>query len=200
MENCKQLNELIYLKIINTMNFKSIFILATIFCLLFVMESFSQERNLTVNVNKPIAPIQPTMWGIFFEDINMAADGGIYAELVKNRSFEFFKPLMGWEILKPDTTTGVLILNRSETNPANPRYARISIGEGDDSFGLSNEGFRGMGIKKGMTYHFSVSARQAEGSTLEMRIEIVDTCLLYTSDAADEEDSVDLGGRRIIKK
>ncbi|HZL11666.1 MAG TPA: alpha-L-arabinofuranosidase C-terminal domain-containing protein [Prolixibacteraceae bacterium] len=157
------------------MNFKSIFILATIFCLLFVMESFSQERNLTVNVNKPIAPIQPTMWGIFFEDINMAADGGIYAELVKNRSFEFFKPLMGWEILKPDTTTGVLILNRSETNPANPRYARISIGEGDDSFGLSNEGFRGMGIKKGMTYHFSVSARQAEGSTLEMRIEIVDT-------------------------
>ncbi len=155
------------------MKLKSIFTLATILCLLLVMEAFSQERNLTVNVKKPIATIQPTMWGIFFEDINMAADGGIYAELVKNRSFEFFKPLMGWEILKPDTTTGVLILNQSETNPANPRYARISIGEGEDSFGLSNEGFRGMGIKKGMTYHFSVSARQAEGSTLKMRIEVV---------------------------
>ena len=155
------------------MKLKSIFTLATILCLLLVMEAFSQERNLTVNVKKPIATIQPTMWGIFFEDINMAADGGIYAELVKNRSFEFFKPLMGWEILKPDTTTGVLILNQSETNPANPRYARISIGEGEDSFGLSNEGFRGMGIKKGMTYHFSVSTRQAEGSSLKMRIEVV---------------------------
>ncbi len=51
--------------------------------------------ELIVKVNEPIADIQPTMWGIFFEDINFAADGGIYAELVKNRSFEFDEPLMG---------------------------------------------------------------------------------------------------------
>ena len=128
---------------------------------------------IVVKVNQPKAAIQPTMWGIFFEDINLAADGGIYAELVKNRSFEFAKPWMGWRILKPDTTTGVLIINRSETNPANPRFARITIGEGEASFGLSNEGFRGMGIKKGMVYHFSVMARQLEGSSLKMRIELV---------------------------
>lgn len=41
--------------------------------------------------------IQPTMYGIFFEDINFAADGGIYAELIKNRSFEFDEPLTGWK-------------------------------------------------------------------------------------------------------
>jgi alpha-N-arabinofuranosidase len=128
---------------------------------------------IVVKVNQPKAAIQPTMWGIFFEDINLAADGGIYAELVKNRSFEFAKPWMGWRILKPDTTTGVLIINRRETNPANPRFARITIGEGEASFGLSNEGFRGMGIKKGMVYHFSVMARQLEGSSLKMRIELV---------------------------
>jgi len=75
--------------------------------------------------------------------------------------------------MKPDTTTGVLIINRSETDPANPRYARITIAPGEPSFGLSNAGFRGMGIKKGMTYHFSVLARQLEGSTLKMRIELV---------------------------
>src|SRR5664279_4046912 len=125
---------------------------------------------IVVKVNKPIADIQPTMWGIFFEDINLAADGGIYAELVKNRSFEFAKPLMGWKILKPDTTTGVLIINQSESNPVNPRYARISIAVGEKSFGLSNEGFRGIGIKKDMTYHFSVLARQSEGSLMTMRI------------------------------
>jgi alpha-L-arabinofuranosidase len=128
---------------------------------------------IVVNVGQPKAAIQPTMWGIFFEDINMAADGGIYAELVKNRSFEFAKPLMGWKILKPDTTTGVLIINQSESNPVNPRYARISIAEGEKSFGLSNEGFRRMGIKKDMTYHFSVMARQTEGGSLTMRIELV---------------------------
>lgn len=127
---------------------------------------------ISVNIDKPVAAIQPTMWGIFFEDINLAADGGIYAELVKNRSFEFFKPLMGWKIMKPDTTTGVLIVNQSKTNPANPRFARIAIAEGEKSFALSNEGFRGMGIKKGMNYHFSVFARQLEGSTLKMHLEL----------------------------
>lgn len=134
----------------------------------------AQTANvISVNVDKPGSSIQPTMWGIFFEDINFAADGGIYAELVKNRSFEFYKPMMGWKILKPDTTTGILIINRGETNPANPRFARITVASGEASFGLSNGGFRGMGIKKGMTYHFSVLARQLESSTLKIRIELV---------------------------
>ena len=53
---------------------------------------------IVVNVDKPKAEIKPTMWGIFFEDINFAADGGIYAELVKNRSFEFYKPTTGWKV------------------------------------------------------------------------------------------------------
>ena len=142
--------------------------------MLFSICSMAQpEQKIIVKVNQPTAAIQPTMWGVFFEDINLAADGGIYAELVKNRSFEFFKPLMGWKILKPDTTTGVLIINQSETNPANPRYARISIAESEQSFGISNEGFRGMGIKTGMTYHFSVLARQSAGSALKVRIELV---------------------------
>ena len=136
----------------------------------------AQTANvISVKVDSPGPSIQPTMWGIFFEDINFAADGGIYAELVKNRSFEFSKPLMGWKIVKPDTTTGVLIINQSGTNPSNPRYARITIAPGEASFGLSNAGFRGMGIKKGMTYNFSVIARQQEGSTLNMRIELVNS-------------------------
>ncbi len=144
----------------------------------FLISGFLIPANLlaqpiVVKVNQPKTMIQPTMWGIFFEDINLAADGGIYAELVKNRSFEFAKPLMGWKIMKPDTTTGVLILNQSATNPSNPRYARISVPDGEKSFGLSNEGFRGMGIKKGMTYHFSVLARQSGESNLKMRIELV---------------------------
>ena len=151
----------------------TIFKIAFLFSMLAGFKTFSQEKIISVNASKPIAPVQPTMWGIFFEDINFAADGGIYAELVKNRSFEFFQPLMGWRILKPDTTTGVMIINQSETSPDNPRYVRININSGEPSFGLSNEGFRGMGIKKGVTYHFSVIARQLKLSKLKMRIELV---------------------------
>ena len=149
--------------------FLILFFVSGIFC------SAQSSNVITVYADKPGSSIQPTMWGIFFEDINFAADGGIYAELVKNRSFEFFKPLMGWKILKPDTTSGILIINQSKTRPSNPRYARVTVAPVEPSFGLSNAGFRGIGIKKGMNYTFSVLARQSDKSQLKMRIELVNS-------------------------
>jgi alpha-N-arabinofuranosidase len=131
--------------------------------------------GLVVNVDKPIATIQPTMWGIFFEDINMAADGGVYAELVKNRSFEFNNPLMGWKELRKEVGNGtVLVLNRSEVNPNNPRFVRVSTHTDQTSFGLSNEGFRGMGIEKDHVYDFSVWAARHPGSNIKLHISLVD--------------------------
>lgn len=141
----------------------------------------TQAQNVfSVKANQPGSPIQPTMWGIFFEDINFAADGGIYAELVKNRSFEFYKSLMGW---KEDSSSRfsnnsrsgyTTIINRSKDNPSNPRFARINV-LADKGYGLTNEGFRGMGIKKGLTYHFSILASQHEGSNTVVRIELKDS-------------------------
>ena len=55
-------------------------------------------HNMVVQTNKLGAEIQPTMYGLFFEDINYGADGGLYAELVKNRSFEFPQRFMGWNV------------------------------------------------------------------------------------------------------
>lgn len=116
---------------------------------------------IIVQVNKPIAEVQPTMWGIFFEDINLGADGGIYAELVKNRSFEFYKPMMGWTVTQSAFNEGaVLVLNREEKNTANPRFVRITKDASADELSITNEGFRGMGIKKGLRYDFSVMYRQ----------------------------------------
>ena len=121
-------------------------------------------QKISVLANKPKSEIQSTMWGIFFEDINFAADGGIYAELVKNRSFEFYKPLMGWKETKQGEAKGkILILNRGEANQANQRFVRITADAEKDSYGLSNEGFRGMGVKAGDSYDFSVWARLAAG-------------------------------------
>ena len=66
--------------------------------LLLGVASFAQTHRMDIDLKKVGAPIQPTMYGIFFEDINFAADGGLYAELVKNRSFEFPQdPLQGWK-------------------------------------------------------------------------------------------------------
>src|SRR5687768_7088419 len=86
------------------------------------------QTTLTVTTDKPVTPIQPTMWGIFFEDINFGADGGLYAELIKNRSFEFSTPLMGWKDLKQEGSQGTaLIENGAAKNEHNPRYARITV-------------------------------------------------------------------------
>ena len=129
---------------------------------------------ITVRADHPTADIQPTMWGVFFEDINMGADGGIYAELVKNRSFEFSKPLMGWTVLgKPATEGDFLVVNRRQENTANPRFLRVTLhNNAKGSIGLSNEGFRGMGIKEGVQYDFSVQVHQPSGNNT-LHIELV---------------------------
>ena len=126
----------------------------------------AQSGDITVQVNKPGAAISPTLFGLFFEDINFGADGGLYPERVKNRSFEFPDPWMGWKELKRGDAKGALyILNQqSETNRApNARYLRVKA-ETAGGFGVTNEGFRGIGVEKGKDYTFSVRARRVGGA------------------------------------
>src|SRR3954469_4812620 len=109
---------------------KKIFYLAVSACLVFQSGStLAQSTNvLTVKANQVKSPIQPTMWGIFFEDINMGADGGLYAELVKNRSFEFYMPQMGWKMGGSQVKEGdFLILNRGAADSTNPRFLRVKV-------------------------------------------------------------------------
>jgi len=142
-------------------------------CLSFVMllQAQVQPKNLVVKAGNPVAPIQPTMWGLFFEDINFAADGGIYAELVKNRSFEFYKPLMGWKKTGEEYVGQFQIINSQNEN--NPRFLRLESLHGKE-LGLINEGFRGMGITSGESFNFSVFARQGEGAST-LKVELLDS-------------------------
>lgn len=130
-----------------------------------------QPKTLVVTTKTTVAPIQPTMWGLFFEDINFAADGGVYAELVKNRSFEFYKPLMGWKKSGEDYVGQFQIINSQDEN--NPRFLRLESLQGNE-LGLVNEGFRGMGVVAGEAYTFSVFARQAEGISA-LKAELLDS-------------------------
>jgi alpha-L-arabinofuranosidase len=129
---------------------------------------------VTVSTGKPGAEIQPAMWGVFFEDINFAADGGIYAELVKNRSFEFSLPMTGWELLTKQNGTGRMVPNfYSPSRPSNPHFMRAYLDPEVGTFAFTNDGFRGMGIKKDDQYNFSVSARLSENSGIRMTVEFI---------------------------
>lgn len=131
----------------------------------------AQSATLTVAADKPGDAINAGMWGIFFEDINLGADGGLYAELIKNRAFEFPEPLMGWFKLSPSKSVGTLaVRDENPFNPKNPHYVRIES-QGKDLFGIANEGFRGIGVRQGEAYHFSAQIRVTSG-TPKLRIEL----------------------------
>src|SRR6187399_1309359 len=146
-----------------------------IVCLLFSilsLNSFSQ-RKLTVIADKPIASIAPTMWGVFFEDINFGADGGLYAELVKNRSFEFPTAMMGWRENRVNYQKGRFhIINKSD-NSANARFARITINNSEGNYSLSNEGFRGIGVHKEKRYDFSIMARTEKPTNIKIKVQLL---------------------------
>ena len=130
----------------------------------------AQTNELVIQTKKVGAPIQSTMYGLFFEDINYAADGGLYAELVKNRSFEFPQNLMGWK------TFGKVSLKDDGPFEKNPHYVRLAYaGHDHKQTGLDNEGFFGIGVKAGEEYRFSVWARTPEGGEGTIRVELVDT-------------------------
>jgi alpha-N-arabinofuranosidase len=136
------------------------------------------QTTLDINYDKTGTEIQPTMWGIFFEDINFAADGGLYAELIKNRSFEFLLPLMGWkehptEKYSLNKQSGSVMIISREGDP-NPRFARVNV-NAPTGYRISNEGFRGMGIKKDMQYNFSLLASRPSDSKVTLRVELVDS-------------------------
>ena len=133
----------------------------------------AQDNTITVETAKLGAPVQRTMYGIFFEDINYAADGGLYAELVINRSFEFPNPFAGWDI------SGKVTLQNDGPFDKNPHYVRLApSGHNDKHTMIENHGFFGMGLKKGAAYRFTVWARCPEGGNSKIWIDLVDNATM----------------------
>lgn len=123
------------------------------------MTAAAQGNIMEINTKKVGAPVQPTMYGMFFEDINYAADGGLYGEKVKNRSFEFPQNLMGWQ------TFGNVELKNDGPFERCPHYVVLSDAKhGDRRSGLTNEGYFGIGVIKGEEYRFTVWAKAPKGT------------------------------------
>lgn len=149
---------------------KKSFLILFLSCIISTILAQKPVYELVVNAKKPGAEIQSTMYGLFFEDINFGADGGLYAELVKNRSFEFPQSLMGW-----NTFGKVEVRNDGAPFERNPHYVRLdNAGHGHKHTGLENAGFRGIGVKQDATYRFSVWARSVDGNEQKIRVELID--------------------------
>ena len=133
------------------------------------MTAYAQSNVMHLRVDRPGAEIQPTMYGIFIEDINFAADGGLYAELVKNRSFEFPDHLQGWK------AAGRFELMDDGPFERNPHYLRLLWpGHPHKHTALENDGFFGIGVKAGADYRFSVWARVPDGRPGSLEVQLMD--------------------------
>ena len=144
--------------------------LTALFALSLALSMQAQQHVMTVDVSKPTAKIQPEMYGIFFEDINFGADGGLYAELVKNRSFEFPQPFVGWVPFG-----NVTVQDADPCFDRNPHYVRVVNDGRLLRAGLDNEGYRGIGVKQGEEYRFSVYARTPDAKPMKLSIELVNS-------------------------
>ena len=157
--------------------------------------AFLLSASLCMNAQKAIkAPaggkvISDELIGIFFEDISSSADGGLYAELVQNGSFEYnlserdgWGAGTAWQTVRPGHSLGYTEVRMDNPiHPNNPTYMRLNIERtkeyydytGWKGFGLQNNGFDGISVKAGAKYDFSVFLRNVKGEAKQVRVALV---------------------------
>ncbi len=159
------------------MRHKKMLLLFSICMLLLLDIEFGAETYNTLEVDtlKRGIEISPMLYGVFFEDINYAGDGGLYAELIQNRSFEFPNPLYNWSIntLGKDKA-GYGIEKNNPISSKNPTYLRIVISSIDKGIIISNQGYHGITVKKGENYIITLYARSPDNSIKNILFEVSD--------------------------
>ncbi|MDO4293223.1 MAG: alpha-L-arabinofuranosidase C-terminal domain-containing protein [Eubacteriales bacterium] len=125
--------------------------------------------KLVIDTTKKREPLGD-LYGIFFEDLNHAADGGLYAELIRNRAFEFdpidnpdYNHLTGWEVIGTPQQIGAAVITGDPVNGKNPHYLALDVHEPGQGAGIRNGGYhRGISVKAGEGYRFSCWAKREQ--------------------------------------
>ena len=161
-----------------------------------ILGAFLFSAVMGANAQKAMTPpaggkaISDELIGIFFEDISSAADGGLYAELIQNGSFEFnlterdgWGAGTAWQTIRPGHSLGYSeVRMEAPIHPNNPTYMRLNIErtkefydyKGWKGFGLQNQGFDGISVKAGAKYDFSVFLRNVKGEAKQVRVALVE--------------------------
>ena len=134
-----------------------------------------KPQHITIDVQtEGRKQISDKLIGIFFEDINYAADGGLYAELLQNRDFEYnAKDGRGWEPMSWWQVKGASaqILTDNPIHPNNPHYLSLQVGQ--EQTEVTNLGWEGIPVKAGAKYRFSLFGRVPEGKASSVQVQLV---------------------------
>jgi alpha-L-arabinofuranosidase len=128
----------------------------------------ARDATITIEVSEEGKAISPSLFGIFFEDTNHAADGGLYAELIQNRAFGYketarlsWNAFTSWELFRRGGGRGSVAIEEAvPLHPNNPKYVVLNIDHVGEGVGLMNPGYGGIPLREGESYRFSVFAAQ----------------------------------------
>ena len=168
----------------------------TILCAALLAASMGMSAQNSMKAPKGGKAISDELIGIFFEDISSSADGGLYAELVQNGSFEFnanekdgWGPATAWKVIRPGHSLGYIQPTTMNMPGSSPRMfyqsnTRMKLHaervkeykdyKGWKGFGLQNDGFDGIVVKAGEKYDFSVRMVNWGDKPMSMRIALVE--------------------------
>jgi alpha-L-arabinofuranosidase len=143
---------------------------------------WAQQSNPGLRADPRRLPklISKDLFGVFFEDLSYAADGGLYAELVQNRSFEYnpadkkiWNPLSFWEYTKQGHGYGkISVESNTPIARTNPHYVVLDVDFPGEGVGITNSGFDGIVLKSGEDYNFSIYLKQISGAPANIKVEL----------------------------
>ena len=172
----------------------------TSICLVLLTQTaLSQNTTNAPNASKGGKAISSDLFGIFFEDLSYAADGGLYAELIQNRSFEY-NPAdkKGWDALTSwDYTTegygygDISVETKYPISEQNPHYVVLNVDVPGQGVGLTNYGFDGIAVKEGGQYNFSVFLKQFSDASIPVQVRLQSKAGVVYSQAILHTDSKD---------
>ena len=121
-----------------------------------------------MNAAAPGKAISPELFGIFFEDLNYAADGGLYAELLQNRSFDYspteqakWTPFSFWDLVQNNGEGHLGLGDYRPIHANNPTYLVLNVTQAGEGVGIANQGFDQLPLVSGQSYEVSFWAYQA---------------------------------------
>jgi alpha-L-arabinofuranosidase len=151
--------------------------------ILVAVTAFGQTTGtLTVQVNEPGAVVSSNLFGIFFEEINYGGEGGIYAEMVRNRAFYNPTNAEFWTLVTQASASGTMSIDSAQPLNTNSPYAmKLTMASGTGSVGAGNGGFWGMSLQAGASYDLNLYARASNNfsGTLQAKLESPDGATLY---------------------
>lgn len=142
----------------------------------------AQTNSITIHANQPGVPISPHLFGVFFEEINFGGEGGLYGEMVRNRSFANSVNPDYWTLVTQGTAAGQFVTDTSQPlNTNNLRALKLTMDSGIGSVGVANSGFWGMAVQAGARYELSLYGRAAADFTgpLDVRLESTNASAVY---------------------